>query len=423
MGRREGARAVIVSEGPPAPKISDRLGRIPESATATMGMKLIALRQQGVHVSNLAIGELDLDTPVHIREAAKAAMDSGATRYTAVGGRRDLREAVAAWLEAHHGLPLGPEEVMVSAGSKQVLYNLFHALLDAGDEVVIPTPCWTSYPDIVALAGGRPVRVWCEADAGFVPDVERVTAAMTDRTAALMIPTPTNPTGAVYPEPVVRSLVEACARRGVTVVTDDIYRSFVYGAAEAISVPRLAREAGAPFVLVDGVSKTYAMTGWRVGFGAAHPAFIKAMTVLQSQSTTCASSISQAAALAAIAGPQTCVEETLAELARRREALLGHLRRLPGVELSVEPAGAFYALPSVRAWRGARTPDGRELEDDVALVGYLLDDAHVALTAGTWFEAPGFLRFSYATSLDEIEAAMPRVAASMAKLVAPERQA
>jgi aspartate aminotransferase len=403
----------------PPPTISRRMDRVKQSSTISVMRKLRALRRDGVEVLNLASGEPDWPTPPHIVAAAKEALDRGATRYTELYGMHSLRVALVDWLKRVHGLDFAVDQVMVSAGAKQVLYNLFQALLEDGDEVIVPAPCWTSYPDLVRAAGGAPVLVRTEADSGFLPEVEATARAVTPRTRALVLCTPANPTGAVYPEALVRELVTLCARHRLLVVTDDIYRTLIYGDARAVSVAQLAHQAGAPFVIVDGVSKMYRMTGFRIGFGAAHPRLIAAMGVLQSQTISCSTTVSQHAALAAITGPQECVEELRLEFDRRRRLMIERVRALPHVRLKAEPLGAFYVFPDVRGLCGARTPEGATLDDDVAIAQYLLEKTHVAVVPGSGFESPGFLRLSYATPPEQVQAGVDRMRELFATLTPP----
>jgi aspartate aminotransferase len=395
--------------------VSRRLGALHQSAVLNTGLQVAALRRQGVDVITLALGEPDLDTPTHIRDAAKRAIDGGETRYTELFGTYPLRQALAGWLKAAHGVEIGVDQVMVSSGAKQVLFNLFLALLDEGDEVVMCSPLWTSYPDVVIAAGGLPLVVPTKSERGFMPSAEEVARAVTKRTRAVLINSPCNPTGTIYPESLVKALCALCAQNNLVVITDDIYRE-LYTDRPPPSVLRLAVEAGAPYVVVDGVSKTYCMTGWRIGFCATQPQLIKAMGVFQSQSTSCASSVSQAAALAALTGPQGCVAALREEFTARRRLMVDGVRTLPRMSLPVEPEGAFYIMADARGLLGAKTPDGQVLADDVQLASYLLDTAHVAVNAGAGFDAPGFLRLAYTRERATITEALERMGRALAAL-------
>jgi aspartate aminotransferase len=398
----------------PPLKLSQQIGRVRHSATIANAQRVKALRDRGVQVVNLGVGEPDWETPAHIRRAAQAALDAGATRYTDPFGTLELRQALSGWLERAHGLAFGNDELIVSAGAKQILYSLFQSILDEGDEVVIPSPCWTSYPDLVRAARATPVLVPSSADSGFQLEPEAMARAVTARTQAVLLPSPCNPTGTVFRKERVRPIVELCAARKILVIADDIYRSLSY--VEQPTIARQAAEAGAPLFIVDGVSKIYCMTGFRIGFGAGHRALIKAMGVIQSQTISCNTSISQVAATAALEGPQDFVDQMREEYRRRRDQTVTRIRELPRVQLPVEPEGAFYAFCDFTAWLGARTPEGQTIEDDVALAGYLLDQGHVAVLPGSAFEGPGFLRISYATSLDQINLGFDGIKKALSQL-------
>jgi aspartate aminotransferase len=290
------------------------------------------------------------------------------------------------------------------------------ALLDPGDEVIIPAPYWVSYPDMVLLAGGVPVFLPTRAADGFAPSPAALEAAMTSRTRAVVLNSPSNPTGAVYPAGVLREIGALCARREVLVVSDDIYRSLIYGDASYASIARVAPEVAPYLVLVDGVSKTYAMTGWRIGFCAGPQALIDGMCVIQGQSTTNASHIAQIAALAALTGPQECVAEMREQFDARRREMVRRLRAIPAVALD-EPLGAFYCFPDLSAYVGRRTPDdGATLADDVALCNYLVERGRVAIVPGSGFGAPGFARLSYACSMDDIVTGVDRMGEALTAL-------
>ncbi len=396
---------------------SSRIGRVRQSATMRVFADAQALKARGVVLADLGVGEPDLDTPAHIVEAAAAALKAGRTRYTGVAGTPALREAAARWLGSAHGLSLEAEDLMVTSGAKQALYNALQAMLENGDEVVMPSPCWPSYKDLVVAAGGTPVVVSSDPAHGFSPDPEQIEAAFTDRTRALVLSSPANPTGAILSESVVRDLVARCARRKVVVISDDIYRQLWWTSPPA-SIPGLAHEAGASLVIVDGVSKAYRMTGFRIGFCAAPRALLKTMCVIQGQSTSCACSISQAAAEAALTGPQDCLDEMRAEYAPRARFIAQRLLRIPGVRLPVEPTGAFYAFADLRSYLGGTTPEGDVLSDDVELARWLLTSARVVGVPGSGFEAPGYMRLSYARPLRELEEGLDRLERALRDLVA-----
>ncbi len=399
------------------PRLASRLSPVKPSITLAVTARAAELKARGVDVIGFGAGEPDFDTPGHIKDAAHAALDRGAAvgKYTNVAGVPELRRAVAAHLGQVHGLELVPGQVLVSTGAKHSLFNLFMALLDPGDEVIIPAPYWVSYPDMVLLAGGVPVILPTAAADGFAPSPAAMEAAMTDRTRAVVLNTPSNPTGAVYPAEVLREIGALCARRQVLVVSDDIYRSLVYGGASYTSIARVAPEVAPYMVLVDGVSKTYAMTGWRIGFCAGPQSLIDAMCVIQGQSTTNASHIAQVAALAALTGPQECVGQMRDLFDERRIDMVRRLRAIPGVTLD-EPLGAFYCFPDLSAFIGRRPPGGAPLADDVALCNYLVEHGRVAVVPGSGFGAPGFARLSYACSMDDIRTGVDRMGEALAQL-------
>jgi aspartate aminotransferase len=401
---------------PPGLRLARRLGRIKPSLTLAVTAKAAALARKGVDIASYGAGEPDFDTPAHIREAAKRALDGGATRYTDVGGTPELRDAVAKWLDAAHGgLGLAAENILVSCGAKHSLYNLFQALLDEGDEVVVSAPYWVSYPEMIGMAGGTPVILETRPEEGFLFSGAQLDAVCTPRTRAVILVSPSNPTGAVADRANLESIAEVCVRRNLLVVSDDIYRSLVYGDAAYTQIATLGREIRERTILVDGVSKTYAMTGWRIGFCAAPAPLIRGMATMQGQSTSNPAAVSQAAALAAITGPQDCVEAMRQQFDRRRRAMVDRLRAMPGVQC-VEPRGAFYAFPDLRGCLGKRAPGGARIADDLGLAEYLLEHARVAVVPGSGFGAPGFARLSYATSLENIEAGLSRMHAALVEL-------
>jgi len=397
-------------------RIASRLVEIKPSITLAVTARAARLRAEGIDVIGFGAGEPDFDTPVHIKDAAKRALDAGQTKYTEVAGTLALRKAVAKEIEKAHGLHYAPEQVQVACGAKHSLYNIFHALIDEGDEVVIPAPYWVSYPDIVKLAGGRPVIIETSAENGFVVTPEQLRHALTDRTRAFIINSPSNPTGSAYSKAQLQALVQVLEEREqVVVVSDDIYRKLAYGGFDVHEIATLSPSLAQRCVVVDGMSKTYSMTGWRIGYALGPKPLIAAMNTLQGQSTSNATSIAQAAAVAALEGPQECVEEMRQKFDERRQRIVAILRAMPGVRC-FDPQGAFYVFPDVSAYVGRRTRSGAAIDDDVALCDYLLDVGRVAVVPGSGFGAPGFVRISYATSMDNIVRGMERMAEALAKL-------
>jgi aspartate aminotransferase len=396
-------------------KLARRLSVVEPSPTLAVSAKAAKLKAQGIDVVSFGAGEPDFDTPAHIKEAAKKALDAGATKYTLVEGTVPLRKSVAAWLGKAHGLTIDPGEIIVSSGAKQSIFNAIHALIDEGDEVIIPTPAWVSYNDIVKLAGGRPVNVSTSAEENFNVRVEDVAKAITPRTRLILVCSPSNPTGAVYDEATLRGLAKLAVEKDVWLMTDDIYRTLLYGDATFFQPATMSPEVRAHTIIIDGVSKAFAMTGWRVGFTMAPKPVIEAMATLQGQSTTHAAAVAQAAAQAAIEGPTDELETMRVEFDKRRKVMVARLREIPGVKC-VEPKGAFYAFPDLSAFIGKKSPDGKTIENDTDLCGYLIEAAKVAVVPGSAFHAPGYVRLSYATSMKNVEEGIKRMAEHLPKL-------
>ncbi len=397
-------------------RLSSRLDAVKPSITMAVTAKAKQLAASGVDVVSFGAGEPDFDTPDHIKAAARDGLDRGVAKYTPVDGIPALRKAVAAELSGAHGIEIAPEQVIVSCGAKHSLYNIIMAMISPGDEVIIPAPYWVSYPEMVRLAGGTPVIVETTAHSGFAVTADQLRAAITPRTRALILNTPSNPTGSIYSRAALQALAEVVlATDDVWVISDDIYRSLVYGGAEYTSFASLSAEAAARTILVNGVSKTYAMTGWRIGYTAGPVELVKAMAKIQGQSTSGAAHIAQVAAVAALTGPQECVAEMRAAFDERRQAMVRLLRAIPGVECR-EPLGAFYAFPDLSAYVGRRTPAGNVLEDDVALASFLVEAGKIAIVPGSGFGAPGFARLSYACSMADIEKGLGRLRDALATL-------
>jgi aspartate aminotransferase len=397
-------------------RISSRLQQIKPSITMAVSAKAAELQARGVDIISFGAGEPDFDTPAHIKEAARRALDQGNVgKYTHVSGMPLLREAVASTLGRAHGLSLSADQVLVSCGAKHSLYNVFMAMLDPGDEVIIPAPYWVSYPDMVMLAGGTPVIVQSSPAEGFCPEPEAIRAALSERTRAIVLNSPSNPTGALYDRARLEAIAAIALEHDLFLISDDIYRALVYGDAYYTSIASLSPEVAARTILIDGVSKTYAMTGWRIGFAAAPEPLIKAMATLQGQSTSNPTRISQVAALAALTGPQDCVAEMREAFDERRKEMMVLLGQIPGIRC-VEPTGAFYTFPDVSAYLGKKTPEGKEIASDVALCEHLVMAGRIALVPGSGFGAPGFARLSYACSMDSIRAGLHRLSEALAAL-------
>ncbi|MEZ4400072.1 MAG: pyridoxal phosphate-dependent aminotransferase [Kofleriaceae bacterium] len=397
-------------------KTASRLDAIKPSITLAVTAKAARLKAQGVDVISFGAGEPDFDTPEHIKQAARDALGKPAVaRYTEVGGVAVLREAIAAELGRVHATSIAADQVLVSCGAKHSLYNLFHALLDPGDEVIIPAPYWVSYPDMVQLAGGTPVILPTSPDDDFTVRPDALRARITPRTRAIVLNNPSNPTGAVYTKAQIEALAAVVVEHNILVISDDIYRTLCYGDATYHSIAAVGPEVAARTILVDGVSKAYAMTGWRIGYTAGPAALIKAMAKIQGQSTSNPTHLAQVATLAAITGPQDCVETMRRAFDERRQAIVGLLHAIPGVACR-EPKGAFYAFPDFGAFIGTKFPDGKPVTDDVALCDWLVEHARVAVVPGSGFGAAGHVRLSYACSMDSITTGLGRLREALASL-------
>ena len=395
-------------------RVSDRIGAIAESATLAVDAKAKALKAAGRPVIGFGAGEPDFPTPDYVVEAAVAACrDQRWHRYTPAGGLPELKEAIAAKTLRDSGYQVSAGQVLVTNGGKQALYNAFAALLDPGDEVILQAPYWTTYPEAIQLAGGRPVVVVTDETSGYRATVEQLEAARTPRTKVLVFVSPSNPTGAVYSPAEVKAIGEWAAANGLWVVTDEIYEHLVYGDAQFSSMPVLVPELADRCVVVNGVAKTYAMTGWRVGWLIGPNDIVKAATNLQSHSTSNVANVSQIAALAAVTGDLSAVEEMKVAFDRRRQLITGLLDAIPGVECPL-PEGAFYVYPSVRGLIG-RSLRGARIESSSQLAGLILDEAEVAVVPGEAFGTPGYLRLSYATSDADITEGVGRMAALLAE--------
>jgi aspartate aminotransferase len=382
-------------------KLAARLSVVAPSATLATAAAAARLRAEGHKVYSFSVGEPDFDTPAHIRAAAKAALDAGAGHYTAVPGTQELRSAICSATERDRGYRPAPNQVVVGCGAKDVLFNIALSLYEPGDEVIIPAPYWVSYPEQVRIAGATPVIVpTTEAD-GFRLQPAALEAALSPRTKAIILCTPSNPTGAAYAAEHLLPLLEVLRAHDCFIIVDEIYAELTYDGFKHASVPALAPDLRERIIMVDGVSKTYAMTGWRVGWSISTPQVAKALEMVQSQGITHTAAVSQAAAIAALSGPREDVHAMRAAFARRRARMVEGLRGTPGIECRM-PEGAFYAFADVRGLYGL-VHKGAEMKSDAEVALWLLERAHVAAVAGAPFGAPGYMRFSYACSEEDIE--------------------
>lgn len=393
--------------------ISQRIQSLSPSATLAMSQKSSELKSQGVDVINLSVGEPDFNTPEHIKDAAKKAIDDNFTFYTPVAGYMSLRKAIAAKMKNENGLEFAPEQIVVSGGAKQSLCNVILSTINPGDEVIIPTPAWVSYVEMVKLAEGITVEVPAGVEQDFKITPAQLEAAITPRTRMMLLCSPSNPTGSVYTRDELRALADVLAKYPeILVLSDEIYEHINFtGAFASISEFEAVRDRT---IIVNGVSKAYAMTGWRIGFVAAPLWVAKAVTKLQGQYTSNPSSIAQKAAEAAYLGSQQCVEDMRQAFERRRNLVVSLLKQVPGLRIN-HPQGAFYIFPEVSAYFG-KSHDGRTIKDANDLAMFLLEVAHVATVSGDAFCAPGYIRLSYATSDDNIREAVRRIADALALL-------
>jgi aspartate aminotransferase len=389
--------------------IADRLNRISASPTMAITAKARALKAAGKDIISLSAGEPDFDTPDHVKAAAIAAINAGETKYTDVSGTPALRKAVAAKFKRDSGIDYQPEEIIVSTGGKQVIFNAMLATVQSGDEVIIPTPAWVSYPDIVKLANGTPVFVPCGQNNGFKLRAEDLEAAITPKTKWLFINSPNNPSGAAYSAAELRPICEVLLKHpNVWIFTDDIYEKLSYDGFKPATIVEVEPRLRDRTVTMNGCSKAFAMTGWRIGYCGAPVALIKAMDKLQGQSTSNASSISQAAAVAALNGPEDALHEMVKTYAARRDLVVELLNKAPGITCG-KPDGAFYVFPSVHGCIGKTTPRGTAITDDETFVSALLEETGVAAVHGSAFIYPGHFRISYATSTSALQEACARI--------------
>jgi aspartate aminotransferase len=388
---------------------ADSLGRVQPSATIAVSQKARELKASGRDIIGLGAGEPDFDTPDNIKAAAIAAIERGETKYTAVDGTPELKDAIAAKFRRENNLDYAPAQINVGTGGKQVLFNALLATLNPGDEVIVPTPYWVSYPDIVRLGGGEPVFVATDAESGFRVRPQDLEAAITPRTKWLIFNSPSNPSGAAYDWDQIKALTDVLVRHPqVWVMTDDMYEHLVYDDFRFASVAEVEPELYERTLTVNGVSKAYAMTGWRIGYGGGPAELIKAMAKLQSQSTSNPCSISQAAAVEALNGPQTFIAERCAIFKERRDLVVSMLNQATGIDCP-KPEGAFYVYPSCAGAMNKATPEGTPIGSGLDFVGALLEAEGVAVVHGEAFGLSPHFRISYATSTEALEEACRRI--------------
>jgi aspartate aminotransferase len=387
--------------------ISRMAAAVQPSATLAAGAKARQLRAEGTTVYDFSLGEPDFLTPEHIRVAATQAMNAGETRYTPAEGTAEVRACVARYYDRTYGLKVSPQQVILSNGAKHSIHNVLASVVGPGDEVLIPTPYWVSYSDLVTMTGATYKLVPTTLESGFKMSPTQLREAITPRSKLLMLNSPSNPTGSVYTRAELEALADVVLDSPLAVLSDEIYEKLVFGNATATCFATLRPELAERTLTISGVSKTYAMTGWRIGWAVGPAAVIKAMTNVQSQQTSCPSSISQAATIAALDGPQDCVETMRREFEARRDLVCSRLQRIPGVKI-FSPQGAFYAFFDISDHFG-RTLGGKQVRDSLSFCLATLESAHVNLVPGVAFGAEGFVRMSYATSREQLEAGLDRL--------------
>lgn len=388
--------------------LSSRCTGISPSATLEINTRAKQLRAEGKHVYGFAVGEPDFPTPEYICDAAREALKLGLTRYTPVAGTKELRGAICEKLERDNNLHYKPSEVIVSNGAKQALLNAFVAILNPGDEVLLPTPCWVSYPEMIRMAGGVPIMVKTKEEEGFLPSLKLLEKLTTPRTKAIVINSPNNPTGCVYPPELLEKIAAFAIEKEIYVVSDEIYERLIYDGQQHVSIASFGPQIHKQAIVINGLSKTFAMTGWRMGYAAASEDIVNAMAAYQSHATSGANSIAQYASYKALQNGAAYIRAMREEYDARRQLMVAKINGMDGVSC-ITPHGAFYVMLNVKKLIG-RTFRGEKIEDAAALSRMLLDAVNVAVVPGDAFEAPGFCRISYAVSREDIDAGLDAIA-------------
>jgi len=395
-------------------RLSQRVSLVKPSPTLAVSAKAKALKAKGVDVIGFGAGEPDFDTPDYIKDAAKKALDDGFTKYTPESGIDELKQAIVKKFEKDNGLKYEPSQIIVSCGAKHSLYNLFQAVLDPGDEVVIIAPYWVSYPDMALLAGAKPVFVQTSARKGFKPEPKDLESALSSKTKLVVINSPSNPTGAGIPEADLKKIAGILESGDFWVVSDEIYEKIVYDGFKHCSIASLSEKLYKKTIVVNGLSKSHSMTGWRIGYAAGDKEVVKAMSTIQSQSTSNPTSFAQKGAVSALIGSDDATNKMVKEFCERRNWIVKALNEIPGVSC-YNPEGAFYVFPDISAYLGKKF-DGQVIASSTDLSNYLLDQAKVAVVMGSAFGAEGFIRLSYATSMKNIQEGIKRIAEALKKL-------
>jgi len=391
--------------------LSKRVQKIKPSPTLALDTKAKELQAQGINIISFGTGEPDFDTPSNIRQAAIEAINTGFTKYCPVSGTLELKKAIIKKFKEDNNLDYQPNEIIVSCGAKHSLYNIFQAILNEGDEVIIPSPYWVSYPDMALLAGAQPVFVKATDKNNFKVSPKSIENVITPKTKAIVINSPSNPTGTTWTLKELEEIAEVCLRHNLLIISDEIYEKLVYDNFKYVSIAQISKEIKERTLVVNGVSKAFAMTGWRIGYCAGNKDIIAAMTKIQSQSTSNPTSISIKATVEALNGPKEAMKNMVKEFKKRRDYIVKRLNAIEGINC-LTPNGAFYVFPNISKLLGKKY-NGVTVKTDSDLSNYLLDKARVAVVAGSAFGAPGYIRLSYATSMEKIEKGLDAIEKSL----------
>jgi aspartate aminotransferase len=394
--------------------VSDRAKKISPSPTLAITAKAKAMQAEGIDVVNFGAGEPDFDTPNHIKEAAIKSLQSGFTKYTPTSGTPDLKKAICEKLKRENGLDYAPNQIIVSLGAKHSIYNALLATVNPGEEVIIPAPYWVSYPEMVKMADGKSVFVETDETTGFTMSIDQLKAAVTPKTRVLILNSPSNPTGGVYSRRQIEEIAALAVEKGFYVVSDEIYEKIIYDGNEHVSIASLGDDIKKLTMTVNGFSKAFSMTGWRLGYIAAEKEIVDAMEAIQSHSASNMVSFTQPAAVAALTGPQSVVDDMVKEFDRRRKRIVGLLNDIDGITCAM-PGGAFYVFPNVSGLYG-KSFNGKPITNSDEFADFALGEAKIAIVAGSGFGADKYVRFSYATSMENIEKGVARLAEAVAKL-------
>ncbi len=395
-------------------KIAHRINEVTPSATMELNGKVVQLKKEGIDVISFSVGEPDFETPASIGDAAKRAIDDGMTKYTAITGIVELRESICRKLKKENNIEYTPDEIIVTTGAKQALYNTFMTICNPGDEVIIPSPCWNSYMEMVKFAGGIPVFVESKQDNNFEPATEDIKGAVTERTVAILLNTPNNPTGAVYGKETIIEIGNVALKNNLWIIADEIYEHLIYDEAKHYSIVNIMPELKDQTIIINGMAKTYAMTGWRIGYAAANKNVIKSMSKIQGHMTSSATTFAQYGAVACADDNSAEIEKMTKEYSLRRRYMIDKLNSMKGINCA-DVKGAFYTFPDVSALLGGTVGD-RVIADVSDLANYLLEEANIAVVPGSAFNSPNNIRLSYATSMSNIGKGLDDMATAIEKI-------